>query len=326
MRRRRFAVLALSALAAPRLAFGQSKKVWRVGYLSLAPPQGDRHWVAAFRQAMKDLGYVEGQNLVLEQRHAFNQVDKVPGLADELLRSRVDVVLVYGSPAIAAVKKHVTTVPVVMTVHADPVGSGIVPSLARPGGNITGLADGHADLAPKRLEVLKEVVPAVSRVAVVFNPSTAHAARQWRLVQAAAPRAGVTAVPAEISGADAIERVFAAIGKQRADAVFLAPDPSWWNGQERRIANLAIAGRLPAIGTVREFADNGVLVAYGTNFADLWRRSATYVDKIFKGANPGDLPIEQPTRFDLVINLKTAKALGITVPRAVLLRADAVIE
>ena len=327
MDRRRFVLVTLAALVAPRLVLAQTaKKIWRVGYLSMASPESDRHWVAALRQGLKDHGYVEGQNLILELRHASNRADKVPGLAAELARRGVAVMLVYGGPAIAEAKKAMSNVPIVMLVHADPVGSGVVASLARPGGNITGLTDGHADLAPKRLELLKEVVPSVSRVAALFNPATSFAIRQWQLVQAAAPRLGLTVLPIEIRGAGEIERAFGAIVKERADAVFIIPDPTWWVGQVPRIAALAIKHRLPAIGTVREFADKGVLVAYGTNFAELWRRSASYVDRILKGAKPGDLPIEQANKFDLVINLKTAKALGITVPRAVLLRADQVID
>ncbi len=325
--RRRALLLGLVALGSSRLVRAQpAQKVWRVGYLSLGPPQGDERWVMAMRQRLNELGYVEGRNLVFEQRHAFNQVEKVPDLTTDLLRRNVDVLVVYGSPAIAAVKAYGSKVPIVMTVHADPVGSGIVQSLARPGGNVTGLSDGHADLAPKRLELLKEVVPSVSRVAVVFNPRTSHALRQWQLAKAAAPKLGLTVIPMEVSGPAALEPGFAGLGRQRANAVFLAPDPSWWNGQESRIANLAIKHRLPSIGTVREFAEHGILIAYGTNFTDLWRRCAVYVDKILKGAKPGELAIEHPTKFDLVLNLKTAKTLGITISQAFLQRADEVIQ
>jgi putative ABC transport system substrate-binding protein len=329
MQRRRFVLVTAAGLLAPRTALSQpAKKVWRVGYLSMASPEADRHWVAALRQGLRDLGYVEGQNLILEQRHAANDVAKVPELAADLMRRDVAVMLVYGSPALSALKKATANLPIVMTVHADPVGSGVVASLARPGGNITGLSDGHADLAPKRLELLKEFVPSVSRVGVLFNPQPAngHPTRQWKLVQAAAPSRGIVAVPIEIRGAHDIERAFDTMRKERIDGVVFAPDPTWWVGQERRVADLAIKNRLPTIASVREFADHGILLAYGTNFADLWRRSATYVDKILKGANPGDLPIEHPTRFYLLINLRTAKALGISVPRSVLLRADEVIE
>ena len=325
MDRRQF--LAVALLAVPRLVAGQAaQKVWRVGYLSLGPPEGDRKWVVALRQQLNTLGYVEGRNLVFEQRHAFNQVAKVRELTADLLQRKVDVMVVYGSPAIVAVKEYGSPVPIVMTVHADPVGSGIVQSLARPGGNVTGTTDGHADLAPKRLEVLKQIVPSVTRVAVIFNPGTPHALRQWQLAQGAGPKLGITTVPAELRSPDGIEPAFASIVKQRADAIFLAPDPSWWNGHEARIANLAMKHGLPSIGTVREFAEHGILVAYGTNFTELWRRSAVYVDKILKGAKPADLAIEHPTKFDLVVNLRTAKALGVPISQAVLMRADDVIQ
>ena len=325
MDRRKFAFVVAAGCVWPRLLLAQAR-VWRVGYLSMASPDADRHWVTAFREGMKERGYMEGKNLVLEQRHAYNQAARVPDLAAGLMRAKVAVMVVYGSAAVAAVRKSAPNMPVVMTVHADPVGSGIVTSLARPGGNITGFSDGHADLAPKRLEILKEIVPSVSRVAAVYNPDIAHAARQWKLVQGAAPRLGITLLGVQIRSPQDIERAFAETTKRRAGAIFVIPDPTWWVGQERRIANLAIEHKLASIGTVREFAEHGMLAAYGTNFAELWRRSAGYVDRILKGAKPGDLPIEQPRKFDLVINLKTAKALGIAVPRKVVMRADRVIE
>jgi ABC-type uncharacterized transport system substrate-binding protein len=324
MNRRDF-VLAAACCTWPRLVLAQAK-VHRVGYLSMASPDADRHWVAAFREGLKERGYVEGKNLVLEQRHAYNQAARVPDLAAGLARAKVAVMVVYGSAAIAAVRKSAPTIPIVMTVHADPIAAGIVTSLARPGGNVTGFTDGHADLAPKRLELLKEIVPAASRVAAFYNPEIAHSARQWKLVQAAAPRLGIALVGVQIRSPDDIEPAFAETTKRRAGAVFMIPDPTWWVGQERRIANLAIEHKVASIGTVREFAEHGMLAAYGTNFAELWRRSAGYVDRILKGAKAGDLPIEQARRFDLVINLKTAKALGITVPRKVVMRADRVIE
>jgi putative ABC transport system substrate-binding protein len=326
MDRRKFIAGAV-LLAGPSVLLAQTPgKTWRIGYLSLATRDSDRHRVAGLVQGLRELGYVEGQNLVLEQRYAFNQTAKVAELAAELLRLEVALIVVYGTPAVAVLKERVTAVPVVMAVHADPVGAGIVPSLARPGGNITGLTDGHTELAPKRLQILKEVVPTLSRVAVMFNPTNPSILRQWKLVEPAAPRLAMSVFPVELRGADEIERAFDTIVRGGADAVFMSPDPTWWAGHEKRIANLAIKNRLPAIGTVREFADNGILVAYGTNFTQLWRRSATYVHKILQGAKASDLPIEHPTKFDLGINLKTAKALGITVPRTVMERADYVIR
>lgn len=253
-------------------------------------------------------------------------MSRVSDLAVELARREVAVMVVYGSPAVAIVKQTLPAMAVVMTAHADPVGTGVVASMARPGGRITGFTDGHADLAPKRLEILKEAVPSVSRVAAMLNSATSHAGRQLKLLQAAAPKLGVAIIPVELKSPDEIERTFETIVKVRADAVFYIPDPTWAAGQFPRIANLAIKNRLPGIGTVRDFADGGVLLAYGTNFTELWRRSATYVDKILKGANPAELPIDHPTTFDLVINLKTAKALGLTIPQSLLFRADRVIE
>ena len=328
MQRRRLMLgtLGLAALAGGGMAHAQRTGVARVGYISLSNPDADRHWVSAFREGLRELGYVEGRNVVLELRYAHNDTSKVADLAAGLVKTRPDVIMVYGSPAIAVLKQRVPDVPIVMTVHADPVGSGIVASLARPGGNITGFTDGHADLAPKRLELLKELVPGATRVAAMYNPTTAHAMRQWNLIQGVAPRLRVTLLPIEVRGATEIESAIARLVQQKADSIFVIPDPSWWVGQVPRVAMPAIKHRLPAIGTVREFAEQGFLAAYGTNFAELWKRSAIYVDKILKGAKPADLPIEHPNKFDLIINLKTARALGMTLPPAVLARADQVIQ
>lgn len=324
--RRRKLVFGMAVICAnPLVLRAQSRtRVWRIGYLSTASPEADRHWVDAFRQGLRDLGYVEGRNIALELRHSSQVPGRLTEHAADLVQRKVDILVVYGTAAVNAVRH--SEIPIVMTVHADPLGTGLVRSLARPGGNITGLTDGHADLAPKRLEVLKEVVPSIRSVAVLFNPATPHAARQLKHVQTAGPRLGVTIVPVEVRGAKEIDAALGALRKQQADAIFVAPDPTWWIGQHLRLAEFAIANRLPVMGTVREFAEKGALAAYGTNFVDLWRRSAAYVDKILKGARPSDLPIEQATKFDLGINLRTAKAIGVTVPRAVLQRADYVIE
>ena len=323
--KRRALLLALAAIGLQPLARAQQpKSAWRVTYLSAASPAADRQWVDAFRQELRVLGYIEGQNLVLELRHAGQQPGRLSEIAAELTRSRPDIVVVYGSEPVAAMQK--SGLPIVMTVHADPLGTGLVPSLARPGGNVTGLTDGHADLAPKRLEILKDAVPTIKRVAVLYNPGTPHAVRQLRHVQSEAPRLGLSVVPVEVRGVKEIDAALASVLKERADSLFVAPDPTWWIGQHRKLAQFAIANRLPTIGTVRQFAEQGMLISYGTNFTELWRRSAGYVDKILKGARPGDLPIEQPTKFDLVINLKTAQAIGVNVPRALLQRAEQVIE
>ena len=323
--RRTFLLTATALLVAPLAKAQQAKKIARVGLLSMAPPERDRHWVAALREGLRDLGYVEGQNLILEQRHAPNDAAKALELAADLVRSEVAVMLVYASPTLPTLKKLFSNVPIVVLGHADPVGSGIVASLARPGGNITGLTDGHMELAPKRLELLKEVVPTASRVSVLFNPLTSHALRQSKLLQAAGPRLGVTIVPIEIKAPQDIEQAFDTMHKQRVKALVLAPDPSWAT-DPRRIAELAIRHRIPAIGSISELAEQGLLMAYGTNFASLWRKSATYVDKILKGAKAADLPVEFPTKFDLVLNLRTAKVLGVAIPQSILLRTERVIE
>ena len=327
MERRAFVTGGLVLLAVPLGAGAQPVgKIWRIGYLSVVSVETDRSWVTAFRDGLRELGYREGENVVLEQRHAAQQLDKLPGLAADLVRLQVDVVVANGTPAILAARNAKSDLPIVITVNADPVGAGLVASLARPGGNITGNTDGHADLGPKRMELLKAAVPSVSRVAVLWNPATPQAARQLENIQAAAPALGVTLLPVEVGGPGDIDRVFAQIGRGRAGALFVIPDQSWSQGQERRIGELAMKSRLPGSGTARQFALSGILMSYGANFHDLWRRAAAYVDKILKGTKPADLPIEHPTKFELVINLKTVRALGFTIPAGVLAIADEVIE
>jgi ABC-type uncharacterized transport system substrate-binding protein len=320
-------ILTLSLTLAPLAADAQeAAKVWRIGYLSLQRAEGDKSWVAAFRQGLRELGYVEGQNVVIEQRHAAGRSERLPELASELVRLEVDVLVVYGLWAlIGAGWKAPSTLPIVFTVSADPVGEGLVTSLARPGGNVTGLSDSHAELVPKRLELLKEVVPSAVRVGVLFNP--ARSARQFETAQAAASALRLTVLPVEVKGRepDDVDRAFAAMGQQRPGGLLVIGDPTV-SVHRGRIAELAVKARLPTISTVREWAEAGLLMAYGTNFHELWRRTATYVAKILKGAKPADLPVEQPTKFELVINLKTAKALGLTIPPSVLGRADHVIE
>jgi putative ABC transport system substrate-binding protein len=325
--RRAFIVGGIGAFTAPIAAEAQQAgRPWRIGYLSVVSVETDKSWVAAFRDGLRGLGYREGDNIILEQRHASQQLDRLPELAADLVRLRVDVIVANGTPAILAARNTQKDLPIVITVNADPVGAGLVASLARPGGNITGNADGHADLGPKRLELLKAAVPSASRIAVVWNPATPQAARQFENVQGAAPALGVTVLPFEVGGPGDIDRLFANISTARARAVFIIPDQSWSQGHETRIATLAIKSRLPGSGTVREYAVSGMLMSYGADFHDLWRRAAAYVDKILKGARPAELPVEHPTKFELIINLKTAKALGLTIPPSLLLRADQVIE
>jgi len=325
MDRREFVRAVLMAVLFPCAANAQqAKKIVRIGYLSLARIEVDGSWVAAFREGLRELGYVEGRNLVIEQRHAAGQADRLPALAEELLRLKIDVLVVYGAWHLGG--KIPPTTPVVFTVVPDPVALGLVASLARPGGNMTGLADNHDELVPKRLELIREVVPAAARVAVLLYPNR-MSLLQLKTAQAAAPVQGMTLVPVEIKGPqpEEIDRAFAVMRKEAAAALLVIAEPTL-SANRKRIADFALKNRLPAIGTVRDWAEAGFLMSYGTNFHELWRRAATYVDKILKGAKPGDLPVEQPTKFDLIINLRTAKALGINVPRALVLRADNVIE
>jgi putative tryptophan/tyrosine transport system substrate-binding protein len=323
--KRRALLAGLLALPAAWARGQGGTRVWRVAYLSMAPAAADRHWMRALRDGLRDHGYIEGRNLVIDERHAENDASKGDALLRELLAARPAVLLVYGSALMPAIRKANPDVPIVMTVSADPVGSGIVKSLARPGGNITGLTDGHADLAPKRLEFLKELVPTLKRAGVLFNPALAHSTRQWKLVEQAGHGLGIEVVAVHIAGPRDAQHAFETVRKQRLEGLVFAPDPTWWVGQEERIAGLAIAQRVPTIASVREFAEHGILLAYGTNFSHLWRKAATYVDRILKGAKPADLAIEHPNKFDLIINAKTAKAIGVTVPRALLSRADHII-
>ena len=265
-------VVGLALLAAPLSAEAQqARKVPRIGYLSESTAEGDKSWVAAFRQGLRELGYVEGENIVVEQRNAAQQPERLPELAAELVGLRVDVFVIYGMQAVPVVKKAHSTIPIVMTVHPDPVGVGLVDSLARPGGNVTGLSDSHADLVAKRVQLLKEVVPSASRVAVLLNLATAHAVLQLKNVQAAAPALGVTVLPVPVRGPGDIERAFITMRKERPGGLLLIPDPSWALGQQGRIADLAIKSRLPAIGTVRNFVDAGLLT-YFPHFATMiWR-------------------------------------------------------
>ncbi len=329
MNRRAFLVRMVPVLVAPLAVEAQpTAKVRRIGYLSLAAAEVDKGWVAAFRQGLRELGYVEGQTIVIEQRHAAGRPDRLSGLAAELVRLKVDVFVVYGGVrAVQAVQQASSTIPIVLAVSADPVGQGLVASLARPGGQVTGLSDFHGSLVPKRLELLKDLAPSASRIALLLNPANPGALLQAKDIRAAAPAVGVTVFSVEVRGSapDDFDQAFAVIGKERPDALLLIPDATFVDRQ-RHIAELAIRHRLPAIGTLRQYAESGFLMSYGANFSDLWRRAARYVDKILKGAKPGDIPIEQASKFELVINLKTAKALGLTIPPSLLLRADQVIE
>jgi putative ABC transport system substrate-binding protein len=331
MDRRRFLLTSLAGVLAGPLAAAaqQAGRIWRIGYLSLVSAQLEQHkpWVAAFRDGLRELGYVEGENVIIEQRYAAGHVERLPALAAELVRLKVDILVAAPSGSAFAAKNVTSTVPIVFMGEPDPIGTGLVASLARPGGNATGLADAHTDLLPKRLELLKQLVPSASRVGVLWNPSNASTAPQLKTVQAAAPALGLTIFPVEVKGPgrDDLDRAFATIGKDRLGGLLVVGDPTLGN-QRNRIAELSIAHRLPTSGTHRGWAEGGLLMSYGTDFVELFRHGAVLVDKILKGAKPASLPVEQPTKFELVVNLKTAKALGLTIPPSLLARADQVIE
>ena len=319
-------ILACGLLWIPRAAEAQpAKKIPRIGFLATPSPEYIKGRVAAFEQALRELGYVDGKSIIIEYRYADGRFERLPNLATELVRLPVDIFVVVGAPAAHAAKNATSVIPIVIGNAADPVGTGLVASLARPGANITGLSDFNLGVVTKRLELLKEVVPTASRVAVLLNPANPTNPLQLKEIQAAAPALGVTLLPLEAKGPDDIDRAFALMRNERPGALIVFGDLMFGTHQ-RRIVELAVKSRLPAIWAVRENVNAGGLMSYGTNFDDSYRRAAAYVDKILKGARPADLPVEQPTKFELVINMTTAKALGLKIPPSVLSRADHVIE
>jgi putative ABC transport system substrate-binding protein len=332
MNTRRKLVIALgaSALAAPLGSFAQQQtKIWRVGFLS------PRHvdfvdtdvFYGPFRQGMRELGYVEGRNLVIEWRSAEGKYERLPGLATELVNLKVDVIVTAGAPAAHAAQKASTTIPIVLGTSGDPVGSGLVKSLARPAGNITGLSSMTGDVNLKQLEMLLSMVPKLSHVAALFNPSNPANVKSSERLQAEAPKRGVKILLAEARTPQEIDNAFSLMRQQNAGALMVVGQgEQFFQQQKTQIAELTAKYRLPSIAGDRMFPEAGFLMSYGTSIADQIRRAATYVDKVFKGAKPADLPVEQPTKFELVINRKTANALGLTIPQELLLRADKVIE
>jgi putative tryptophan/tyrosine transport system substrate-binding protein len=307
-------------LAAPLAAEAQpAGKVYRIGFLRAGEPP--RHWIEEFRQGLRELGYVEGQNLIIEFR--IGTLDQLPQLAEELVRLKVDVIVASASSAGIAAKKATTTVPIVFTSLSHPVEIGLVKSLARPGGNITGLTVNVAAHAGKRLELLRELVPTLRHVAVLTHPGHPTDPVQRKEMEEAARALGLQLNPTAVRGPEDFEAAFKAVG--RADGLVHIDTPLFTT-HRARLAELAAKSRLPAIWANRAVVEAGGLMSYGTYIPALFRRAATYVDKILKGARPADLPVEQPTKFELVINLKTAKALRLTIPPSLLLRADQVIE
>jgi len=324
MDRRAFvAMVGGSILARPLAAEAQQPagKVYRIGFLrSGHPPES---YIAGLEQGLREQGYVPGQNVVVELRATDGSVDQLPGLAEELMRSRVDVVLASAAPAAMAVKRTTVSVPVIFVGVVDPVALGLVSSLARPGGNITGLATSAADLAGKRLELLREIVPRLRRVAVLWHPANPTNPIQLKGAQAAARTLGVQLELVSIQGPGDFDAPAKTV--RGADGLLSLESPLFTT-YRARIAELAARSRLPAVFSQREYVEAGGLMAYGTDFHDLFRRAGRYVDKILKGSKPADLPVEQPTKFELLINMKTANALGLTIPQSVLLRADEIIQ
>jgi putative tryptophan/tyrosine transport system substrate-binding protein len=298
--------------------------VHRIGVLLGATP-GRTPSVGAFLEGLHDLGYVEGQNLVIEYRGVEGQHERFPDLVAELVRLKVDVLVVSNTPAALAAKQATRTIPIVMPSMGDPLGTGLVASLARPGGNITGLSGMQPELVGKQLEFLKEVLPTVSRVAVLWNPANPVAALHVRAADVAAQALGIQLHLVEARGPDAFDGAFVSTTNAHAGALLVVPDALFLQ-HRRRLAELAATSHLPTLHSGRPYVEAGGLLAYGASQAAQWRRAATYVDKILKGAKPGDLPVEQPTQFELVINLKTAQALGLTIPPTLLIQADEVIR
>ena len=314
--------LALGILSAPRFSDAQQPvKVPRIGVMATHdwPP------FEAFRAGLRELGYVEGKNLLIEWRWSEAKNERFPDFAAELIRLKIDVIVVWGTPAAMAAKNATKTIPIVMAATGDPVGMGLIASLARPGGNITGSSALNLELEAKRLELLKEIVPKLSRVAVLWNPAERTHQVFLKETRTAAQALGVQLHPVGVQSPPDFEGAFATMARERADGLIVVPS-TVFVFHRVRIADLALKSRLPSAYLHTDHAEAGGLMSYSPNYHDLFRRAATYVDKILKGAKPADLPVEQPMRFELVINLKTAKALGLTIPQSVLIRADTVIQ
>ena len=322
MLRRRFLAAALAGVATALGA--QPTRVARIAYLSPLSADSDKAFFAAFRQGLKEHGYVEGVNIVVDVRYASGKLERLPALATELARAKPALFVAYGADAIAAAAKA-SNVPVVISNTQDPVASGLVPNLARPGGRITGMSDFHAASTTKRLEILKETLPGLKRLAIFWRRANAPHGAQMQDLERIAPRLGLVLLPLEIHKPEDIESAFATMRRERADALLMLGEAVLTANQQRIIA-LSLQTGIPSMYTSPLFAELGGLLSYGADIADLCRRSAGHVDKILKGARAGDLPIEQPTKFELAVNLGTAKKLGIAIPRAILLRADRVIE
>jgi len=321
------AVLLLAAAAGcPPVDAAQAPKIAKIGLLNPSTPAAAAHLTEAFRQGLRELGYVEGKTFVLETRYGEARAERLPELARELVGLKMDVIVASSDSAIAAVAQQTQTIPIVMAISTDPVGARLVASLARPGGNVTGFSTMSPELSGKRLELLREAVPGLSRVAFIWNPEIAGNRLELNEAEAAARSLRLQLQLVEVRRSADINPAFSAVTKGRAEALILAwPNPALFSNRHQ-LQSFAQSNRLPSMYGTRDFVDAGGLMSYGPNTADNFRRAAVYVDKILKGTKPADLPVEQPTRFELVINMKTAKALGITFPQTILIRADHLIQ
>ena len=327
MRRREFILLTGSAALCSFSAHAQQAgKVPRIGYLGVTSPSDRPPLLDTFRQGLRELGWIEGQNIVIDYRFAEGRLDRLPDLAAELVRLKVDIIVSAGTQGVTAAKNATETIPIVMIGVRDPIGTGLIASLARPGGNVTGVSGSAGlEIVAKQLELLKETVPKIRRVGILSNPTNEYHQLAIREVNVAAQSLGVWLQLLEARDPNEFDGAFAAMAKERVEALLVLSD-AIFNGHQTRLVELAERGRLPAAYGVRESVAAGGLMSYGPSFLDFYRRSATYVDKILKGDKPADLPVEQPTKFELVINLQTARTLGLTIPPTLLSRADEVIE
>jgi putative ABC transport system substrate-binding protein len=326
--RRAFLGTVAGGLLAAPLAAGaqQAAKVWRIGLLSYAASDsgGAARW-KALQEQLHELGYVEGRDVIFEARWGDGQVGRLRGLAAELIDARVDILVTAGTEMALAAKQATSSIPIVMATGGDPVKLGLVASLARPGGNVTGVISLIRELTEKRFELLKQLIPRASRVAILRDPENRSSALSARDAESVAKSLGVVVQAVSVRGPRDLDAAFLAMKRARTDAIIFAEN-TLFIADRRRIADLALKYRLPMMAAAKEYAQAGALISYGTDYLDLFRRAAMYVDKILKGAKPDHLPIEQPTKFELVINLKTAKALGLTIPQSLLQRADEVIQ
>jgi putative ABC transport system substrate-binding protein len=317
-------VAALALVAALVWPGSPGAQVRRIGYLTAGPL--DPSYLEAFRQGLREQGYGEGRDITVEYRAADGRVERVPELVADLVQRNVEVIVSITNLTIMAVRKATSTIPIVSVAMFDPVHTGLIASFAHPGGNVTGLTfDVTPEEAGKRLELLREVVPALSRVAILWNPAVPGTAPYWEEARRAAQRLGLTLYSAEVRGPDDIDRAFAEMSRARVQGIFVWAESALY-ARRQRVIELATRHRLPTLSFLREYVESGALVSYGPSLRDLHRRAAAYVDRILKGAKPGDLPVEQPTRFELVVNLKTAKSLGLTIPQSILVRADEIIQ